>query len=411
MWVYFYLGGDVLKNRDLYLNQLIQFKDKKLIKVITGLRRSGKSTLLSLFENHLITSGVDRNHIIRMNFESFEFDEITNYKELHEYINKRILDPNKRHYILLDEVQQVSSWERVINSFFVDANVDIFITGSNAYLLSSELSTLLSGRYVEIKMQPLSFKEYLEFLDSDKEMSLQEKFNQYLEYGGLPTIVELLDNPDTIGPFLEGIYNTVLMKDVIERNGVRDAALLESILKFIAANIGSIVSTKKISDYLTSSGRKTTSDTIDNYLKMLENAFIIYKANRYDLKGKMFLKTLEKYYIVDIGIRNKLIGLRNTDYGHVLENIVYLELLRRGYEVTIGKIGSLEVDFVASKPNEKIYYQVSATIMDEKTRERELRPLESISDNYPKYILTMDQTVFNDYSGIRVKNIIDFLLE
>ena len=411
MWVYFYLGGDILKNRDLYLNQLIKFKDKKLIKVITGLRRSGKSTLLSLFENHLITSGVDRNNIIRMNFESFEFDEITNYKELHAYINKRILDPDKRHYILLDEVQQVSSWERVINSFLVDANVDIFITGSNAYLLSSELSTLLSGRYVEIKMQPLSFKEYLEFLDSDKEMSLPEKFNQYLEYGGLPTIVELLDNPDTIGPFLEGIYNTVLMKDVIERNGVRDAALLESILKFIAANIGSIVSTKKISDYLTSSGRKTTSDTIDNYLKMLENAFIIYKANRYDLKGKMFLKTLEKYYIVDIGIRNKLIGLRNTDYGHVLENIVYLELLRRGYEVTIGKIGSLEVDFVASKPNEKIYYQVSATIMDEKTRERELRPLESISDNYPKYILTMDQTVFNDYSGIRVKNIIDFLLE
>ena len=400
-----------MKNRDLYLNQLIQFKDKKLIKVITGLRRSGKSTLLSLFENHLITSGVDRNNIIRMNFESFEFDEITNYKELHAYINKRILDPNKRHYILLDEVQQVSSWERVINSFLVDANVDIFITGSNAYLLSSELSTLLSGRYVEIKMQPLSFKEYLEFLDSDKEMSLPEKFNQYLEYGGLPTIVELLDNPDTIGPFLEGIYNTVLMKDVIERNGVRDAALLESILKFIAANIGSIVSTKKISDYLTSSGRKTTSDTIDNYLKMLENAFIIYKANRYDLKGKMFLKTLEKYYIVDIGIRNRLIGLRNTDYGHVLENIVYLELLRRGYEVTIGKIGSLEVDFVASKPNEKIYYQVSATIMDEKTRERELRPLESISDNYPKYILTMDQIVFNDYSGIRVKNIIDFLLE
>jgi hypothetical protein len=260
-------------------------------------------------------------------------------------------------------------------------------------------------------MQPLSFKEYLDFLESDNEMSLPEKFNQYLEYGGLPTVVELLDNPDTIGPFLEGIYNTVLMKDVIERNGVRDAALLESILKFIAANIGSIVSTKKISDYLTSSGRKTTSDTIDNYLKMLENAFIIYKANRYDLKGKMFLKTLEKYYIVDIGIRNRLTGLRNTDYGHVLENIVYLELLRRGYEVTIGKIGSLEVDFVASKTNEKIYYQVSATIMDEKTRERELRPLESISDNYPKYILTMDQTVFNDYSGIRVKNIIDFLLE
>ena len=293
----------------------------------------------------------------------------------------------------------------------MDANVDIYITGSNAYLLSSELSTLLSGRYIEIKMQPLSFKEYLDFLEADQETSFPEKFNQYLQYGGLPTIVELLDTPDTIGPFLEGIYNTVLMKDVIKRNGVRDAGLLESILKFIAANIGCIVSTKKISDYLNSSGRKTTSDTIDNYLKMLEKAFIIYKANRYDLKGKVFLKTLEKYYIVDIGIRNRLTSLRDTDYGRVLENIVYLELLRRGYEVTIGKIGSLEVDFVASKPNEKSYYQVSATIMDEKTRERELRPLKSISDNYPKHILTMDQTVFTDYSGIRVKNIIDFLLE
>jgi len=400
-----------MKNRTLYLKQLVNFKDKPLIKVITGIRRCGKSTLLSLFENHLIDSGVNPNHIIRMNFESFEFDEITSYKELHAYIQKRILEKNNKHYILLDEVQQVSSWERVINSFLVDANVDIYITGSNAYLLSSELSTLLSGRYVEIKMQPLSFKEYLDFLDTDKESNLSEKFNQYLQYGGLPTIVDLLDHPDTIGPFLEGIYNTVLMKDVVERNGVREAALLESILKFIAANTGNIVSTKKISDYLTSSGRKTTSDTIDNYLKMLENAFIIYKANRYDLKGKMYLKTLEKYYIVDIGIRNQLTGLRNTDYGHILENLVYLELLRRGYEVTIGKIGQLEVDFVATKTNEKIYYQVSATIMDEKTRTRELKPLQSISDNYPKYILTMDQTVFNDYSGIKIKNIIDFLLE
>jgi hypothetical protein len=400
-----------MKNRNHYLDQLIQFRDKKLIKVVTGVRRSGKSTLLSLFENHLITSGVDRKHIIRMNFESFEFDEINTYKELQAYINKRILDSNEKYYIILDEVQQVSSWERAINSCLVDANVDIYITGSNAYLLSSELATLLSGRYIEIKMQPLSFREYLDFLEADEEISLHDKFNQYLQYGGLPTIIELLDSPATIGPFLEGIYNTVLMKDVIERNGVRDATLLESILKFIAANIGCIVSTKKISDYLTSSGRKTTSDTIDNYLKMLEDAFIIYRANRYDLKGKMFLKTLEKYYFVDMGIRNRLTGLRDTDYGHVLENIVYLELLRRGYEVTIGKIGSFEVDFVASKMNEKCYYQVSATIMDEKTRERELRPLESISDNYPKYILTMDQTIFNDYSGIRVKNIIDFLLE
>ena len=401
----------MVKNRELYLRRLIQYRDKPLIKVITGLRRCGKSTLLSLFENHLIKNGVEKDHIIRMNFESFEFDEITSYKELHDYIKKRLINNSDKHYILLDEVQQVSSWEKVINSFLVDANVDIYITGSNAYLLSSELSTLLSGRYVEIKMQPLSFKEYLDFTEDYKDQNLQEKFNQYLKFGGLPTVVDLMDNTETIGPFLEGIYNTVLVKDVIERNGVRDAALLDSILKFIAANIGSIVSTKKISDYLTSSGRKTTSDTVDNYLRMLENAFIIYKANRYDLKGKMYLKTLEKYYIVDMGIRNQLTGLRNTDYGHVLENIVFLELLRRGYDVTIGKIGSLEVDFIATKSDEKIYYQVSATILDEKTRERELRSLESISDNYPKYILTMDQTIFNDFSGIKVKNIIDFLLE
>lgn len=399
-----------MKNRDLYLKKLIQFKNKPFIKVITGIRRCGKSSLLTLFENYLIENGVEKEKIIRMNFESFDFDEITNYKELHAYIKTRITNNTDIHYIILDEIQQVQGWEKAINSFLVDANVDIYITGSNAYLLSSELSTLLSGRYVEIKMMPLSFKEYLEFtnnIDSNIELS----FNKYIEFGSLPTVVELLDIPETIGPFLEGIYNTVLIKDVIERNSIRDAALLENILKFIASNIGSIVSSKKISDYLTSSGRKVTSETIDNYLKMLENAFIIYKANRYDLKGKMFLKTLEKYYIVDTGIRNQLTSLRNTDYGHVLENIVYLELLRRGYEVTIGKIGSLEVDFVATKQNEKIYYQVSASILDENTKERELRPLENISDNYPKIVLTMDKTPFTDFSGIKIVNILDFLLE
>lgn len=400
-----------MKKRDLYLTQLIKYRDKPLIKVITGIRRCGKSTLLSLFEKHLIESGVSKDHIIRMNFESFEFHDISSYKELYSYIKDKLVTPVDKHYILLDEVQQVESWEKVINSFLVDANVDIYITGSNAYLLSSELSTLLSGRYVEIKMQPLSFKEYLNFIESNEKDNLQVKFNKYLEFGGLPTVIELLDHPETIGSFLEGIYNTVLMKDVVERNNIRDSALLESILRFIAANVGNIVSSKKISDYLTSSGRKTTSDTIDNYLRMLENAFIIYKANRYDLKGKMFLKTLEKYYVVDMGIRNRLTGLQGKDYGHVLENIIYLELLRRGYEVTIGKIGTLEVDFVATKTNERIYYQVSATILDEKTLERELRPLQSIADNYPKYILTMDQTIFNDYAGIKIMNIIDFLLE
>lgn len=400
-----------MKNREFYLSQLMQYKDKPLIKVVTGIRRCGKSTLLSLFADHLKNSGISEKNIIRMNFESFELDYISNYREMHNYINMQILDVKQKYYLLLDEVQMIPSWEKAVNSFLVDANVDIYITGSNAYLLSSELSTLLSGRYVEIKMLPLSFKEYLDFMGSKDHENLQLQFNQYLKYGGLPTVVELLDNTNTIGPFLEGIYNTVLMKDVIERNNVRDSALLESVLKFVAANVGNIVSTKKVSDYLTSSGRKTTADTIDNYLRMLENAFIIYKANRFDLKGKMFLKTLEKYYVVDMGIRNQLTGFRNTDYGHVLENIIYLELIRRGYEVSIGKIGTLEVDFVATKSSERIYYQVSATILDEHTRERELAPLQAIHDNYPKIILTMDQPVFDDFSGIRIQNILDFLLE
>lgn len=400
-----------MKKRDLYLNQLIPFKDKPLIKVITGMRRCGKSTLLSLYEQYLLSSGVQQEHIIRMNFESFQFDDITEYKTLHAYIMKKLQSTSIKHYILLDEVQQVSQWEKTINSLMVDANVDLYITGSNAYLLSSELSTLLSGRYVEIKMQPLSFKEFMDFTEEKFPLKPRDAFDEYLKLGGLPTIIELMEHPETIGPFLEGVYNTVLMKDVIERNSVRDAALLESVLKYVAANVGSIVSTKKISDYLTSSGRKATSETIDNYLKMLESAFIIYKANRYDLKGKMYLKTLEKYYIVDIGIRNQLTGMRNTDFGHILENIVFLELIRRGYSVSIGKIGTLEVDFVATKPNEKLYFQVSATILDETTRERELRPLQAITDNYPKFILTMDQTPYDDYAGIKVKNIVDFLLE
>jgi predicted AAA+ superfamily ATPase len=399
-----------MKNRDLYLTQLVQFKDKPLIKVVTGIRRCGKSTLLSLFEEHLRSSGVRDDHIIRMNFEAFEFDEITTYVHLYNYINNRMTIPNQKYYIILDEVQQVESWEKAINSFLVDSDVDVYITGSNAYLLSSELSTLLSGRYVEIKMLPLSFKEYLDFTDFEKGNNVDAIFKDYLEFGGLPTVVELKDHPDTIAPFLSGIYNTVIMKDVVQRNHVRDAALLESVLKFIAANIGSIVSTKKISDYLTSSGRKTTSDTIDNYLKMLENAFIIYRANRYDLKGKLFLKTLEKFYMVDIGLRNQLTGLRNTDYGHVLENIIYLELLRRGYAVAIGKIGTLEVDFVATKSNIKIYYQVSASIIDDATRQRELKPLQSITDHYPKIILTMDNTLYSDFEGIKIINILEFLL-
>jgi hypothetical protein len=406
----------MLKKRDFYLTQLIKFRDKPLIKVITGMRRSGKSSLLELFESYLLASGVPSDHIIRINFESLEFDELTSYKQMYAYLKKKLINNGKNFYILLDEIQQVEEWERVVNSLQVDYPVDIYLTGSNAYLLSSELSTLLSGRYVEIPIQPLSFKEYLSFRENEGSELLSvskpiaDRFNDYVTYGGLPTVTKLLDQKETISAFLSGVINTVILKDVVQRNQVRDPALLESLLKFIAANIGNIVSTKKIADYLNSSGRKTTSDTIDNYLAMLENAYIICRANRYDLKGKMFLKTLEKYYIVDLGIRNQLTGLRNADYGQVLENVVFLELLHRQYAVCIGKVGTLEVDFIATRADKKIYVQVSATIMDEKTRERELRPLLAINDQYDKMILTMDRYFTKDFEGIRIINILDFLL-
>ena len=398
-----------MKKRDLYLNKLIQFKDKQFIKAITGIRRCGKSTLLKLFKEYLLENDVNEKQIIYINFESMQFDDIKDYKLLYEYIKEHIVE-NSRTYLLLDEVQEVAHWEKAVNSFLVDFNVDIYLTGSNAWLLSSELSTLLSGRYVEIKMLPLSFKEYMDFIEepsSDRE----KDFQAYLRYGGLPPIIELNNNFNMIQPFLSGIYNTVLMKDIVQRNTVRDPALLDNLVRFLADNVGNSISTKKISDYLTSAGRKTTSATIDNYLQMLEKAFIFYRANRYDIKGKLYLKTQEKYYIVDTGIRNNLLGLRNMDYGHILENVVYLELLRCGFDVYIGKIGSMEVDFIAVKANKKIYYQVSASILDEKTKERELRSLMSIPDQYDKILLTMDKPYAEDFEGIKWMNIIDFLLE
>jgi len=405
-------GGNTMKRRDSYLNQLVAFRDKPLIKVITGIRRCGKSTLLSLFEQHLLDVVVQSpQQIIRVNFESLEFDHITTYKALYQLLLSKMHDRSQRHYVLLDEVQQVPAWEKAVNSLLVDCDVDIYITGSNAYLLSSELSTLLTGRYIEIKMQPLSFREYVDFHDGAVSQTPDELFASFLRHGGFPLVVALKENPETIAPFLSGIYNTVIMKDVVQRNQVRDPALLESVIKFIAANVGNIVSTKKISDYLTSSGRKTTSETIDNYLRMLENAYVIYRANRYDLKGTLFLKTLEKYYLVDPGIHNHLTGFRNTDYGHILENVVYMELLRRGFDVCIGKLNQFEVDFVATKTDKKIYFQVAATVLSESTRERELRPLQAIPDNYPKVILSMDRHIFSDFSGIQCVNIVDFLLQ
>lgn len=400
-----------MKKRDIYLNRLIDFRDKSVIKVITGVRRCGKSSLLDLFAQYLLDAddGVPAASIIRMNFESLEFDDIKDYRQLNDYIKEHLPSEGKA-YILLDEIQLIEKWEKTINSLRLDKNLDIYITGSNAYLLSSELSTLLSGRYVEIKMLPLSFKEYLDFNDLKTDGDLRKAFNGYLEYGGFPGIAEISGHESAVKPFLNGIYNTIIMKDVINRNSVRDPALFENLVRFMAGNVGNLVSSKKISDYLTSAGRKINSETIDNYLQMLENAFILYRAPRYDVKGKQHLKTQGKYYFVDTGIRNELISKRGADYGFVLENIVYFELLRKGYEVSVGKVGNSEVDFVAHKTDKTVYYQVTATMLAGETRERELKPLQSIPDNYEKVILSDDNIPMTDYDGIRNEYLIDFLL-
>ena len=398
-----------MHKRDFYLSQLILFRDKPLIKVITGMRRCGKSSLLLLFKDYLRAQRVAERQIIYLNFESMAYDEIKTYKELYAELKARV-NPLKKTYLLLDEVQYVSQWERAINSFSTEENVDIYLTGSNAYLLSSDLSTLLSGRYVEIHAYPLSFKEYRDFLPASG-ISRAEQFQAYLEFGGLPLVAEFIHRPELIQPFLSGVINTVIIKDIVQRNEVRDVPLLESVLRFIADNIGKSVSTKKISDYLTSAGRKVSSETVDHYLHLLEKAFIIYKAQRFDIKGKLFLKTLEKYYICDLGIRNQLLGLRNVHYGFVLENIIFFELLRRGYKVSVGKIGTLEVDFIAEKITEKVYYQVATTLQEEATLKRELASLRAIPDLYPKVILTMDPSFSKDLEGVRIVNIIDFLLE
>lgn len=399
-------------SRDNYLERLKAFKDNKLIKVITGIRRCGKSTLLELFKEYLKGEGVSDDNIIHINLELMKYDDVRDYKTFYNLITEKIKN-NDRCYLLIDEIQQVDKWEKAINSMNVEFNVDIYITGSNAYLLSSEISTLLSGRYVEIKMLPLSFKEYLEFDHLPHDWTLEDKFNQYLKFGSLPAVPTLPQDNTTINEFLLGIYNTVIVKDVISRNNIKDISLLEQIVKYVVANTGNIISANKISGYVSSQGRgeTTKATTVSNYLDMLEKAYIIYPVKRYDIKGKEQLKNLAKYYVVDTGIRNMLMGYSDSDFGHVLETIVYLELIRRGYQVFIGKWYELEVDFIAVKQDEKKYYQVCLTLMDEKVKERELAPLKAIPDNYEKTILSMDKTYITDYEGIKFENIIDFLTE
>ena len=391
--------------RENYLKRIRNFYDDgSIIKVITGIRRCGKSTLLKQFQSYLLDSGVNQEQIITINFEDVENEKLLDYHTLHSYVTERLV-PNKTTYILLDEIQAVPNFQKAVDSLFLHENTDIYITGSNAHLLSGELATLLSGRYIEIPMLPLSFSEYLELSGLEK----HEAWQKYFLYGGFPYAVQIED--DAIRhDYLDGIYHTVLIKDIASRKRINDINLLESIIKFMFDNIGNIVSSKKIADSLTSFGRKTTSLTTENYVTALTEAFILYKAERYDIQGKQHLKSLEKYYVVDMGLRQLLLGNRRRDIGHILENIVYLELIRRGYNVSIGKVGELEVDFVAERSGEIEYYQVSATVMSEDTFNREIAPLKRIRDNYPKYIITMDEMPM-DEDGIKIVNVIDFLLQ
>lgn len=393
--------------RTEYLNKLIAFRDKKIIKVITGVRRCGKSTLMQIYQDYLRDNGVEEKCIVSVNLEDYDYYELRQSKNLHSYIKERLVD-GKMTYIFLDEIQRCENFPEVADSLFIKDNVDLYLTGSNAYMLSSEIATLISGRYVEISMLPLSFKEYVLSTGSSNELS--RKYTEYLENSSFPYALELKGQPKEIKDYLDGIYNTIVVKDVASRKRFPDTMMLESVARFIFDNIGNPLSTKKIADTMTSYGRKIDVKTVEKYLNALMESFIVYQAKRYNISGKQYLKTLEKYYVVDIGMRYMLLGSRSTDIGHILENVVYLELLRRGYQVYVGKVDEFEVDFVAMESKRIIYFQVAATVRDESTLRRELAPLEKINDHYQKFILTLDDDPEADYNGIRRINVLDWLM-
>jgi len=394
--------------RKEYIDKLIAFKDKKLIKIVTGVRRCGKSTLLKLYQEWLKKQGVSDNQIISINFENLDFEELTDYKKLHTYIKGKMI-PNKRHYIFLDEIQNVKEFPKVIDSLYIRDDVDMYVTGSNAYMLSSEIATIISGRYVQIEMFPLSFKEYMESTGSSKDRGV--KFMEYLEGSSFPYALELKDQPKELRDYLESIYNSIVIKDVVTRKGISDTLRLKSVLRFVFDNIGNVISPKKIADTMTSDGRKIDSKTVEKYLEALMESYIIYQAKRYNIRGKEYLKTLEKYYVVDIGLRLMLLGSKGGDMGRVLENVVYLELLRRGYDVYVGKVDDCEVDFVVNDNVGTAYYQVALTVRDPKTLERELRSLQLIKDHHPKYLLTLDDDPKTHHEGIIQINVRDWLLD
>ncbi|MCM1263991.1 MAG: ATP-binding protein [Butyrivibrio sp.] len=408
---------NMLINRPSYLEQLIQNKDVDLVKIVTGIRRCGKSSILDLFHQHLLDSGVCEDNIIHMNLESLKYRELADYLSFYDYVSRRIVK-EERTYLIFDELQAVEHWEKAIESFRLDFDVDIYITGSNAYLLSTEFSTILSGRYIEIKILPLSFKEFLDFYEFNAAVTLEEKFQKYLQFGGMPILREYHFNEARSNQALEGIYSTVVLRDILQRNNQADQNMLQKIVMFLCSNIGSVTSPNNIGNVLAdegdihkAKGKNVAGKTVDKYISMLSSAFVFYPVGRYDVKGKQLLKTLGKYYIIDMGFRNMLLGYRDGDSGHILENIVFLELLRRDYRVYIGKVGDAEVDFVAEKPNDKIYIQVTESMQSEETRERELRSLRMISDNYEKMVLSMDRNYIKSYEGIKSLYLIDWLLQ
>lgn len=393
--------------RQEYIDKLTALKDKNIIKVVTGIRRCGKSTLMEMFQDCLREQGVDKDRIISINLEDYDFFELRDPAKLHAYVKER-LSETEMTYIFIDEIQHCENFPDVVDSLYIRKNVDIYLTGSNAYMLSSEIATLISGRYIEIQMLPLSFAEFVE--GTGGRIELPKKYTRYIENSSFPYTLALKEQPKEIKDYLEGIYNTIVIKDITNRKKIQDSMMLESVIRFIADNIGNPLSTKKIADTMTSDGRKIDVKTVEKYISGLMESFIVYRAKRYNIKGKQYLKTLEKYYFVDVGLRYALLGKSGTDVGHILENVVYLELLRRGYDVYVGQIGELEVDFVAMNADGKTYFQVSATVRDENTLKRELASLQKISDNYPKYILTLDDDPDADYEGIRRINALEWLL-
>lgn len=388
-----------------YLEKIKKWKDKDVIKVVTGIRRCGKSTLFNLYIDFLKSIGIKEDHIISINFESLDYS-FSDYKELYDYVINLIKDKNK-YYVFLDEIQNIPDFQRVVDALYIKKNLDVYITGSNAMLLSGELATLLSGRYIEIKMLPLSFKEYKDYFDVVGDEKLYLK---YINNSSFPYTLKLESN-DEIDEYLESIYNTIIIKDIVSRKKISDVGMLKSVTEFLFSSIGSTMSVKKIADTLTSNGRSISVHTVENYLDSLTESYIFNKVSRYDIKGKQYLESGNKYYATDVTMRYAVLGRKELDVGHILENIVYLELLRRGYKVYIGKTGEKEVDFVAVNKEGTIYYQVAYTTRDEKTLERELSALKSINDHYPKYILTMDIDPEVDYDGIRKMNVIDWLLK